>query len=525
MKPMTTILKILFSICLAICLSHALEGAPTEGKLKTLYNRMDPYSLSQHLSFYELYPQHPLGQQALRHAHCLLTISSTTNPPLPHLSASQSLPSIPLTNEVINGLIALVNKPLGEEVPLLSHETLKEIAYLSAPLPHTKLQGHSAWTEEEILALPQKEIDLARAIFISQFSHDANQILTYEALIDLIALQILAKLPRQANDEAKIAAINAFIFDEMDFRFPPHSQSTKEIDTYSFLPSVLDKHRGVCLGVSILYLCIAQRLALPLEIVTPPGHIYVRYRSGDKVINIETTARGIHLDSERYLGVNIKELQQRPLKQVIGMAHFNQASIYWQLGDHEKALAAYQKAEPYMRDDPVLKELMGYILVLNGKVEEGEALLYAVENYIPPHAITNSSLIEDYFKGDVDIHGIKCIFSKSEEDRESILKQKEVMQNLIVQYPRFRSGHLSLAMTWIELHRPGEALEALKVYDTIDNQNPEVNYYLSVLYAQRHDYLRAWHHLRQAEAIVKQANWNPPQLKELRRELLKHCPE
>ena len=74
------------------------------------------------------------------------------------------------------------------------------------------------------------------------------------------------------------------------FRFPPHSLYAKDIDVYTFLPSVLDSRRGVCLGVSILYLCLAQRLDLPLEAMTPPGHIYVRYGED---LNIETTARGI----------------------------------------------------------------------------------------------------------------------------------------------------------------------------------------------------------------------------------------
>src|SRR5665647_1570782 len=105
-----------------------------------------------------------------------------------------------------------------------------------------------------------------------------------------MALQILARLPPKASPQQKILKINELIFDEMRFRFPPHSLYAKDIDVYTFLPSVLDSHRGVCLGVSILYLCIAQRLDLNLEMITPPGHIYVRYRTTDQTINIETTA-------------------------------------------------------------------------------------------------------------------------------------------------------------------------------------------------------------------------------------------
>jgi tetratricopeptide (TPR) repeat protein len=332
-------------------------------------------------------------------------------------------------------------------------------------------------------------------------------------------------LPANASPEEKIIAMNTFIFNEMGFRFPPHSLYAKAVDLYTFLPSVLDSRRGVCLGVSILYLCIAQRLALPLEMITPPGHIYVRHCSNDKVINIETTARGMHLDSKEYLSINNRSLQKRTIKEVIGMAHFNQASVYWQTGDYEKALGAYQKAEPYMHGDPLLKELMGYILILTGDRERGEILLREIKDIIPDYAIVKNTMAEDYLVGRVDAKGIGVIFSKVDEDRQSILIKKEALEGTIERYPHFRSGILSLAITWLQLHRLGEALETLKRFLELDTSDPEVHYYLSVLYAQRRDYTNAWNHLQQAEIIVKRHGHAPEALTELRRELLNCCPE
>ena len=65
-----------------------------------------------------------------------------------------------------------------------------------------------------------------------------------------------------------------------------------------------------------------------MEIITPPGHIYVRYHDGDKIINVETTARGIHLDCKEYLGIDTRSLQVRTLKEVIGMVAFNQVGQF-----------------------------------------------------------------------------------------------------------------------------------------------------------------------------------------------------
>jgi tetratricopeptide (TPR) repeat protein len=396
---------------------------------------------------------------------------------------------------------------------------------LSQRLHHYSLKGHQVWSEQEVLALQLNEIDIARGLFLSQFGSDRLRIESYEALIDLMALQILARLQKNASPEEKITAINTFIFDEMGFRFPPHSLYAKDIDLYTFLPSVLDSHRGVCLGVSILYLCLAQRLALPLEMITPPGHIYVRYAEGDKIINIETTARGIHVDSNEYLSVNTRSLQKRTIKEVIGMTHFNQASVYWQNGKYEKALHAYQKAEPYMKGDPLLKELMGYILMLTGHQEEGEKLIRAIKDVIPDYAITKSTIAEDYLKGVVDAKGISVIFNRIDEDRQSVLTKKQALEEVLERYPHFRSGILNLAVTWLQLHRTGEALDVLQRFQVLDQSDPEVHYYLSVLYAQRRDFLHAWYHLQQAEAITRAHNHFPKTLRELRRELLNYCPE
>jgi hypothetical protein len=134
-------------------------------------------------------------------------------------------------------------------------------------------------------------------------------------------------------------------------------------------------------------------------------------------------------------------------------------------------------------------------------------------------------MAEDYLNGEVDAKGISVIFTKVDENRKSILAKKQALEETLNRYPRFRSGILSLAVTWLQLHRAGEALDILQHFETLDKTDPEVHYYLSVLYAQRHDYANAWHHLQYSEAIVKAQQHYPQTLKELRRELLKCCPE
>ena len=471
---------------------------------KTLYNSLDPGSLTQALAFYELYPESEEGKAALQRASRLLTGSI----------------------EALSGSLArLVHRGNSSA---LSESEVVAIEHLAAHLPNRKLKGYLAQSEKEVLALPSEEIDLGRALLLSQLDGEEGAITTtraYSAKLDLIALQILAKLPPNATSEQKIRATNHYIFEEMHFRFPPQSRYAKEIDLYTFLPSVMDNHLGVCLGVSNLYLAIAQRIGLPLEVVTPPGHIYVRYRDGEKITNIETTARGIDVPNERYLGVNTRKLKERTVKETIGMTHFNQASVFLHNESFEKAVKCYEKAKLYMPDDPLVKELLGYSYLFVDKVELGKQLLEEVRDMLPEEYVAKENMAADYLDGRVDKEGIRAIFMEVDETRSSILEKQRRIKEVLDRYPNFQAGWHQLAVSWLQLHRFKEATSALKRFHELNSNDPVAEYYLAILHGERRDFPSAWNYLKNAEAITRKRDFSPKALRELRRELIILCPE
>ena len=464
-----------------------------------LYLGLDPCSVAQHLALYELYPDTEEGQRALERAWELLGGEA------PHLSASR--------------LFTIVQQfafQKLEEETVLSADECATIERLSTELRRTR--GHQVWTEAEMVGLSADEIDVARGMLLSLLGEDQREVIrSYEALLDLMALQILARTSFDARPEEKIRAINHFLFDEMYLRFPPHSAWAKDIDLYTFLPAILDSRRGVCLGVSSLYLCLAQRLALPLEAVTPPGHIYVRYRDDEKQINIETTARGIDLPDETYLGVPTKELEVRDAKEVIGMTFFNQAAALWQHGRNEEAVTAYEKARLYVPDDRLTKELLGYLYWIVGREEEGRALLTSIRDVEP------SPLLEDLLDGKAPIKGVLAVYQHVDETRESILAKQAEIQALLVDYPQFRSGWFHLAVTYLQLGREREAQTALQSFHALDTTDPVVEYYLAMTSVGRNDFPRAWEHLHNAESLT--ADYSPRAIRDLRRALRTEAPE
>lgn len=503
---------------LLLIASAAMFLSFTSGKIAVLYRSLNPKSIPEHLAFYHLFSDTPEGKRALADAWQLLSGSSKDPVALNHLPKS-----------AIDAIVSLTTKSEGVETTLLDEAELGVIQKLAQHLPNRRLKGYLARSEEDVLRLAADQVDLARGLFLSKSQESLNEekkIASYEALIDLMALQILTGVKLSDPPEIKIRAINRFIFEEMKYRFPPHSTYAKDIDLYTYLPSVIDSRRGVCLGVSILYLCLSQRLDLPLEAITPPGHIYVRYHSDKKTINIETTARGIHIDTEEYLGIESKEFIPRTIKDVIGLAYFNEASVHWQSENYSKALKCYEKATLYLPEDLLLQELLGYTHLFLRNEEEGTFLLRrAFEGEKSDAQVVQKCVMEDFLNGDIDAEGIRIMHLYVDEKRESLLKKQLALSKVLEKWPRFKAGHFHLGVLELQLNCYKKALAAFQEYEKLEQHDPTAEYFLSQLSLMRSDYPAAWRHLHRAEELLKDRPSIPETLKILHRELAACDPE
>ena len=482
--------------------------------LRAAYAALDPTSIAQHFAFYELYPHAPEGKEALRHAWSLLSRGRENDP--------QALfPEIDLTP-----LIALVNRSPMQAMALMTEEQIEVVEKLGRHLGNRQLAGFGLKDQALLDAMPAQDIDIARSLFLMDMKGDLKAVRTYEASIDLMALQILARLSDDAKPLEKIRAINNYIFTEMRFRFPPQSLVAQGVDLYTFLPSVIDSRRGVCLGVSVLYLALAQRLDLPLEIVTPPGHIFVRYRAPDGTLtNIETTARGVDFPTEVYLGLETRSLEERTVKETMGLVYMNQAADAWHKKEYETAITLYKQGERFLPNDYLLQMFLGYNYLFAGREKEGRALLQKIRGKLPDHRMTGDNAIEDFLAGKADVEALRTVFLEVDETRASILEKQKELQQVVVRWPQFRQGIFHLAVTYLQLGREKEALPILERYVALDPADPVVQYYLSAIHLQRSHFNQSWRYLRQAEGIASARGCQPRALQELRRELRRACPE
>ena len=488
----------------------------TKPKLNVIYKNIDTRSIIQNFAFYNLYPDTNEGKQALKKGWNLLNQKD--------ISSAISLPILD-----INMMISLVNKKSSLILEDLDENQLVFLESLGADLKNRSLKGHNIWSIKETRNLNNDDIDLSRALFLEDFGEDPDgkyKIRYYEITLDLMALQILANLDNKRSDLDIINAMNDYIFYIMRFRFPPHSVHAKHIDTFTFLSTVMDSQRGVCLGVSTLYLTLAQRLGVKLESITPPGHIYVRYvdKNGN-ITNIETTARGVDYPSDVYLGIETKKLEKREIKEVVGLAFINQASVFWSNEEYEKALQLYEKASYYIKNDSTLDEMIGLNYLFTNNKIEGEKYLLPLKDHKSEYSTYKDSLIEDYFNNKTDVESIKAIFTPVDETRESILKKQDELKKIVDKFPFFRAGLMQLANTYLQLGREKEALIYLNKLSKIDALNPVVNYYLSAIYFERLDYLSSLEFFKKTYDILNNENHIPKAIRELKFALKSKCPD
>jgi hypothetical protein len=93
-----------------------------------------------------------------------------------------------------------------------------------------------------------------------------------------------------------LAAIGQVVFREEKFAYDP---SGTDPEVY-LLDRVLERKRGNCLGLTLLYDLIGERIGFPLTGGYVPGHLFVRYEANGVRINVETSRKGKELPDDSY---------------------------------------------------------------------------------------------------------------------------------------------------------------------------------------------------------------------------------
>ncbi|MEK7448064.1 MAG: tetratricopeptide repeat protein [Planctomycetota bacterium] len=160
-------------------------------------------------------------------------------------------------------------------------------------------------SEDEILSevakLPDKDINLgAVALVLAKGYYPEIDIKKYLFQLDKMAEELKERIGNEDKPQNIVQIINDYLYKTKGF-ISGYTVTEGKGTEGIYLSSVLDKKEGQCLGLSVLYLALAERLKLPLYAVGLPDHMFVRYDNRTQQINIETSKEGNNLSKNEYL--------------------------------------------------------------------------------------------------------------------------------------------------------------------------------------------------------------------------------
>lgn len=174
----------------------------------------------------------------------------------------------------------------------------------------------------------------------------------FKTLIESTSNELKNRSLKNINNTAIVDSIINIVYRQWDITFDPNQDNLQ-----SLLPHTVIQHKkGSCLGVSLLFLLLAEKLDYPLYGVLLPGHFFVRYDNGKKFRNIEPNKKGYNHPLKYYLiqynidddsWYNMKNLSQ---KETAAVLYYTIANICRKAGKLGSAKRYYRKSIAGLED-------------------------------------------------------------------------------------------------------------------------------------------------------------------------------
>lgn len=392
------------------------------------------------------------------------------------------------------------------------------IAFVAAPclsaerLANANLDGLYARSIEQVLRLSPEQIDTGTAaLIVSEAWSDMVAGRRYQQQLDDIATEVRGRLEAKnaPMGVAAIPIINNYLFDELKFE-----TIAKADDPYDlFLHSVIDRRRGYCLSLSILYLAIGERLGLPLHGVVVPGHFFVRYDDGYVRFNIETTAKGGSFSDDYYIQKfnvpknNTIYMTNLDKRQTLGCFFNNLGNVYGNINNVDQAIASLQWA---VYINPSLAESrinLGNNYLLKNRVDDAITEYQAALKTSPDNAKAHSNLANAYqrrkwFNDAINEYtaairldpdsaetylGMGICYNKLNQTGDEI---NAYLKALTIN-PNMFEAMVNLGSVYFNKGDFDAAIEQYNKAARVSPDNTEINYQLGAAYSNKGDYANA----------------------------------
>ena len=236
--------------------------------------------------------------------------------------------------------------PAGAGTPPVLSPSARESPFLSAILLH------SARGSRDLLGLP---VDPSLP----------------EREMTRLADRLRPEVVGAADGERIVSAFRRVLLVEERFTY---DKSSADPGNY-LLESVLARRKGNCLGLSLLYLALADRLGIPFRGVYVPSHCFVRYEGNGVRVNVEFAEGGASWEDDRYrrefrIPPGRPYLQSLAPTEVLGVFLKTLGAGYSRKGREEDALRLYDEAGRLYPGLPDVHYNAGVSLQKLGRLDE-----------------------------------------------------------------------------------------------------------------------------------------------------------
>jgi regulator of sirC expression with transglutaminase-like and TPR domain len=140
------------------------------------------------------------------------------------------------------------------------------------------LAVHARQVQAELLKVLQgkeDDIDLLHAaLLLARLDNDEVDVEAYRREAARMGKELAASLPKDADDKAKLAALNRYLFAERGFH---GSRRDYYHRSNSYLNEVLDDREGLPITLSVVYMEMARHIGLKVAGAPLPGHFMVQH--------------------------------------------------------------------------------------------------------------------------------------------------------------------------------------------------------------------------------------------------------
>jgi serine protease Do len=221
-----------------------------------------------------------------------------------------------VTPEVLGKLV----KEKGS--PDMIRDRARELERQAAKLKDLAAKVHQQRVYDELTKVldgPEDKVDLIHAaLLLAKLDNEEVDMDAYRNEVERMAKKVAAGLAKDAMDEAKLKALNAFFFEARGFH---GSRGDYYNRSNSYLNEVIDDREGLPITLSVLYMDLARRIGVTVVGVGLPGHFVTRHmpKDGDgKFIDVYDRGEFLTADEAKKKASNFtgKEVGDAVLKPV-----------------------------------------------------------------------------------------------------------------------------------------------------------------------------------------------------------------